>query len=311
MNCEGARESMILALYEELPPLAGAGLEQHVAGCRECSDERELLLAAIAALETHPLVEPDPNLLAESRMRLDAALDALPRSQFLAGLRINALSWVGHVRGAPALATLLLGVGFLGGNFSYRYQVAHEPRMQPAVTLTNTTGGGVSSISGIAQLPGDRVQVSYNRVVPEMVQGSLDDPQIRQLLMVGTRATAENGVRADSVRMLADECSIGHECQVDALLATLRADHDPRMRVRALEGLSRYVSQDERVRDAMARTLLLDPNAAVRTKAIALLEPVQGDTSVRQALRTVSTRDENPYIRTASTQALIGSSSIQ
>ena len=311
MNCEGARESMILAMYEELPPLAEVGLEQHVAGCRECNEERGMLLAVIATLEARPLMEPDPNLLAQSRMRLDEALDALPRGGFVAGLSMNARSWFGHLRGAPALATLLLGVGFLGGNFTYRYQVAHEPRVQPTVTLTNTTGGGVSSISGITQLPGDRVQVSYNRVVPEMAQGSLDDPQIRQLLMVGTRATAESGVRADSVRMLADECSIGHECQVDALLATLHTDRDPRMRVRALEGLSHYVSQDERVRDAMARTLLLDTNAAVRTKAIALLEPVQGDTSVRQVLQTVSTRDENPYIRTASTRALMGSSSFQ
>ena len=42
-----------------------------------------------------------------------------------------------------------------------------------------------------------------------------------------------------------------------------------------------------------------------------MLEPVQSDTSVRQVLRTVSTMDENPYIRTVSTQALQGSSSIQ
>jgi len=49
----------------------------------------------------------------------------------------------------------------------------------------------------------------------------------------------------------------------------------------------------------------------VRAKAIAMLEPVQSDTSVRQVLRTVSTTDANPYIRTVSFQALQGSSSIQ
>ena len=52
------------------------------------------------------------------------------------------------------------------------------------------------------------------------------------------------------------------------------------------------------MRDAVAQALLTDSNAAVRTRAIAMLEPVQCDTSVRQVLRTVSTRDENPYIRT-------------
>lgn len=41
-----------------------------------------------------------------------------------------------------------------------------------------------------------------------------------------------------------------------------------------------------------------------RTHAIGMLEPVEGDSSVRQVLHTVSTRDENPYIRNASAQVL-------
>ena len=47
-----------------------------------------------------------------------------------------------------------------------------------------------------------------------------------------------------------------------------------------------------------------DSSAEVRTHAIGMLEPVEGDSSVRQVLHTVSTQDENPYIRNASMQAL-------
>jgi len=47
-----------------------------------------------------------------------------------------------------------------------------------------------------------------------------------------------------------------------------------------------------------------DSNADVRTRAISMLEPVEGDTSVRQVLHTVSTQDDNPYIRNASMQVL-------
>ena len=152
-----------------------------------------------------------------------------------------------------------------------------------------------------------------------MAQGSLDDPHIRHLLMVGTQAAATNGVRVDSVALLAGECKIGHDCQLEAdgtgpraaLLSILRTDRSAGIRLKALEGLQPYVIQDERVRDAVAQALLRDTSAAVRTKAISMLEPVQSDTSVRQVLRTVSTMDENPYIRTVSTQALQGSSSIQ
>ena len=54
-----------------------------------------------------------------------------------------------------------------------------------------------------------------------------------------------------------------------------------------------------------------DPSAQVRSAAIDLLQPVLQDSSVRQVLRTVSTQDENPYIRTASFNALQGADSIQ
>ena len=319
MKCEGARDSMILAAYGELPDENTVDLEQHLATCGACLEELANLQQIDAWLAVNPVSEPHPNLLAQSRMRLDDALDAIPQHGLLMHLRANAAAWLGHLQGAPALATLLVGVGFLGGNFTYRYQVAHAPKLLPPVILSNATGGGVSAISNVTQLPGEIVQVSYDRVVPETAQGSLDDPQIRQLLMFGTKAATTNVVRNDSVALLAGECRIGHQCMVEAdgsgiraaLLVCLRTDRNAAVRMKALEGLQPYVSQDEHVRDAVAHVLLTDASAAVRTRAIAMLQPVQSDSSVRQVLRTVSTSDENPYIRTVSTEALAGSSSIQ
>jgi HEAT repeat protein len=94
-------------------------------------------------------------------------------------------------------------------------------------------------------------------------------------------------------------------------MVSLRYDKDPGVRLKALEGLDRYVSQDQRVRDALLEALAHDPDAQVRTAAIDLLVPVHQDSSVRQVLRQVSTQDENPYIRTVSYNALQGSDSIQ
>ncbi len=62
-------------------------------------------------------------------MRLDEELDLIPPHGLLTRLRGNLYGWLGHLQGAPALATLLLGMGFLGGNFLNRYQVAHQPRL--------------------------------------------------------------------------------------------------------------------------------------------------------------------------------------
>jgi len=319
MNCEGARDSIILAAYGELPDRDAIGLEQHLAVCAKCLEELEQLRSMDELTRLYPMVEPDPNLLAQARMRLDEELDALPKHGFLTRISANAMAWLGHIQGAPALATLLVGVGFLAGNFTYRYQVAHMPVKRPALVLTNENGGGVSTVSGITQLPGDMVQVSYNRVVPEMAEGSLDDPQIRQLLMLGTKAATTNWVRVNSVSLLASACKIGLECRVEsdgseirsALLTALRTDRNAGVRLKALEGLQPLIAQDDSVRDAVLQALLNDSNATVRTRAISLLEPVDSDTSVRQALRTVSTSDDNPYIRTVSTRVLAGTSTLQ
>ncbi len=323
MDCDKVRNSVILAAYGELPDEDAIGLEQHMYHCPECLEEVKAMEEISELLAYAPVAEPHPNLLAQSRMRLDEALDAMPRHGLLTNFRVNFFAWVGHLQSAPALATLLVGVGFLAGNFTYRYQVAHAPKLPSPVVLTNTTGGGISNISGIVQTPNsDVVQVSYNRIVPESVEGSLDDPQIRQLLMLGTKAATDNGVRGDSVALLAHECRAGHACRMEegssdgndvraTLLVSLRYDKNPGVRMKALEGLQPYVITDQRVRDGIAEALLHDTNASVRTKAIAMLEPVQSDSSVRQVFRTVSTTDENPYIRTVSTQALQGTAAIQ
>jgi hypothetical protein len=238
----------------------------------------------------------------------------------LTRLRGNLFAWMGHMQGAPALMTLLVGVGFLAGNFTNRYQVAHQPKLPSPVVLSNTTNGTIANISGIVQTPNSQiVQVTYNRVVPETVQGSLDDPQIRQLLLIGTKAPATNGVRMDSVALLANECRAGHQCVGgpdgggirSALLVSLRYDKSPAVRLNALDGLQPYVVEDQRVRDAVLEALMHDSSPQVRTRAISLLEPVESDSSVRKVMRTVSTTDVNPYIRTVSTQALAGTADIQ
>jgi hypothetical protein len=319
MNCENAQQDIVLVTYGELPDERMASLEQHLADCEECNRELKAMLAMHEALACRPLLEPSPNLLAHSRMRLDEELDAMPPHGFITRVRTNLYAWLGHVQSAPALITLLLGVGFIAGNFTYRYQDAHQHKLPVDVVLSNPTRGSIADISGIVQTPNSEiVQVTYNRVVPETVQGSLDDPQIRRLLMLGTKAAANNGVRTDSVELLAHECSMGHNC-VDgpdgevrnSLLVSLRYDKNANVRLAALQGLQPYVAQDQKVRDAVLDALAHDPSEHVRTQAISLLQPVGSDSSVRQVMRTVSTTDANPYIRTVSSQLLQGTAGIQ
>jgi hypothetical protein len=174
----------------------------------------------------------------------------------------------------------------------------------------------VASVSGIVRQPNSEiVDVSYNQVVPRQIEGSLDDPQIRQLLMLATEDASSPGVRDDSVGLLAAECRAGHSCQPsgirDALMYVLRNDKSVAVRQKALQGLEPYVSEDNRVRDAVLESLMNDNDPRIRSKAISMLEPVEADTSVRQVLYSVSTTDNNPQIRNDSRQVLRRVSEIQ
>jgi len=308
--------------YDELAEADATELEMHLRFCESCTADMERLSVFHEAMAVEIMEEPSANLLAQSRMRLDERLDEVGVGGWMDRLRALVMGSVATVSSAPALATLLVGVGFLSGNFLERYQARHVPAIgNTTVNMNNQTESVISNVSGIVQTPNsDIVQVKYNRVVPETMQGSLDDPKIRELLMVGAKNGISNGVRENSVSLLAAECIAGHKCESassgglgvrDALLVSLRYDKSPKVRMKALEGLQRYVGADQRVRDAVAESLMRDASADVRTRAIDLLEPVQADSSIRQVLYTVSTRDENPYIRTASTRALVGTDGLQ
>ena len=314
MNCENAQQNMILAQYGELPDELQFPLEQHVDGCEDCRREWNALQALNEDLSLVPMREPSPNLLTASRMRLDEALDAMPARSVTQRVWGNAFRWLSFVQGAPALAVLLLGVGFIGGNFLERYQVVHMAKLPTPVILSNTSGGAIASVSGIVQTPNSElVSVNYNRLVPETVQGSLDDPQIRQLLMLGTKLATTNEIHAQSVDLLAGECMAGHDCETirTALLALLHTDKNPTVRLTALRGLQQYVAQDEHVRNAVLDALMQDKSAEVRTQAISMLVPVQADSSVQQVLHTVSTQDANPAIREAAYRVTNGTPHIE
>lgn len=314
MKCDEVKDRLILLAYDEIPEEDHAELQLHLRNCSDCQAEADAMAELTALLSEQTRPEISANLLAASRVRLDEALDEASQSTWRMRLRNTLVGTWQHLYAAPALATLLIGVGFLSGNLLTRYQLASTPIPQPAVISMNDTEGAVSNISGILPLPdADRVEVRYNRVVPMTIQGRLDDPQVRQLLTLAAQKGLNNDVRETSVDLLAKECVAGHRCEHgdgdrtgvrDALLVSLRYDKSATVRLRALEGLQRFIGEDQRVRDAVLESLMHDSNADVRTRAIAMLEPVEGDTSVRQVLHTVSTQDDNPYIRNASMQAL-------
>ncbi len=320
MNCEIAHERIVTAAYGELSDEQMHELERHMAGCPDCHKEREALLALKLIADLHPAPEPTPNLIARSRQRLEEALDALPARRWYERLGQRIVNNFAGLQHAPVAACLLLlagtGAGALGGfeiaqgraaralESSQAAAQSRQPQAQPTVSAAD-----IASISSIVRRPNSEiVDVRYNRLVPEQVEGSLDDPAIRQLLMLALQDSVSAGVRDDSIGLMAAECRAGHSCKPegirDALIAALRYDRNAGVREKALEGLEPYVAEDLRVRDSVLQALLSDSDPQIRGEAINILEPVEADTSVRQVLTSVADTDQNPHIRTVSRQVL-------
>ncbi len=317
MNCELAHERIVLAAYGELADDQIHELDRHLTTCNECREEREQLMALKTLASAHGVTEPNANLVARSRMRLEEALDALPPKRWYERWGDSILNNLARMQAAPLAAALLLiagiGAGSIGGYEVAQARAVHSAAgtAQAAVRTTSVQASpaDVANISSIVQQPNsDLVEVRYNEVVPRQVEGTLDDPAIRQLLMMASEDANSAGIRDDSVGLLASECRAGHSCNAagirDALMVALRYDRNEGVREKALKGLEPYVSEDMRVRDAVLEALLNDSDARIRTEAINILEPVEADMTVRQVLSTVATSDQSPQIRNVSRQVL-------
>ena len=327
MNCDVAQETIVLAVYGELPDDRAHQLEQHLAECERCRQEMEAAEGLQKAMSVLPVVEPSPSLVARTRLRLDEALDAMPHGGVLLRQWQSFRRGFGRLWSAPVMASALLLVGLgAGGWGGYRYgaraaasqaaAVAPAPTVSPVSYMADLDSAQIAGVSSIVRDPDtENVEVRFYRLVPETAFGTLDDPQIRQLLLLGVRSTADSSVHNDSVDLLAQECRNGHQCDGgpirNALMVALRYDKSAQVRSKALTGLEPYVAIDNRVRDAVLESLLKDPDPGIRSQAITLLAPVEADSSVRDVLQTVASQDVNPHIRTVSRQFLERVSQIQ
>lgn len=299
MNCEWVKENIPAYLYDELGDDARHELEQHLARCAGCAAEADAVRALKQAASALPRMEPTPNLLASSRIRLQESLETVKQSSGWQRWIFDPGAWLQQVRFSPALAAAILMVGFTAGGLA-TYQISARRGSAPTAPPAESS---IAGIRGITQEPGtNNVQVRYDRLVPDSMQGSMDDPRIQQLLLYAARNNENSGVRMDSINLLTrhpDDARVR-----EALMYALRYDRNPGVRLKALDGLGAYVGQDLRVRNAVLEALLGDSNPGVRIEAMRLLESVKPDSSVRSAFRQLAAQDQNDYIRRESRRVL-------
>jgi hypothetical protein len=308
MTCDWTKENIVLFIYGELADDAKFEYEQHVRHCLGCRRELDAALEFKDSMAAAPVKEISPSFLAANRMQLQEALEHAEQSRnIFSSFIFDATGWFHQIKLAPAMTAALLILGFVGGvGTTYKMM---EDKKAPITASGNRDQievpaeaniGSIESVTPAAN--SNQVQIKYNTLQPQTLNGSSDDPRIRQLLVLAARNTRNPAVALDSIDVL----TRGSEDDAvrEVLIEALRYDKNPGVRLKSLDALKGYVRDDVHVRDAVVEALLHDNNAGVRQEAISLLDAVKADSSVRSALTVLADRDPNKFIREESKRYL-------
>jgi hypothetical protein len=307
MTCDWTKDNVVFYIYDELADDAKFAFEQHVRQCVGCRRELDAALEFKSGMAALPVKEVSPSFLAANRMQLQEALEhAEQKRNFLSSFVFDLSGWMHQVKLAPALTAALLMIGFAGGALTtYRMTADRGAGQTGGITQAPASidTANIAQIESITpQANGNQVSIKFNTLQPQTVNGSTNDPLVRQLLLLAARNNRNTGVVLDSLDVLTR--SPEDNAVREALVYALRYDKNPGVRLKSLEGLKGYVKDDVHVRDAVIEALLHDSNAGVRQEAIELLDPVKADTSVRSALTVLAERDPNKFIREESKRYL-------
>src|ERR1035441_3449903 len=203
MNCDWVKENITLYLYGELADDARHEVEQHIARCPACAAELAEQQEFQTQMNALPVEEPSASFLAASRMRLQEALEQVqPHRSWYQRFAFDPTAWLRQVKFSPALATAIFMIGF-GGGLGAMYKAMHNGNsVTPEIHQE-------AAISGITSLERDsatnNVRMQYDRVLPESVQGTVDDPKVKEMLVNAARSNDNSGVRLNSVDALASK----------------------------------------------------------------------------------------------------------
>ncbi len=290
MDCEANRRQIILMLCGELEGAGLHRLEEHVRECAACAATLEEERRLIQLLEDAPAVEPSADLLEDCRRGLRAALrseSAERRSFSFRGMRL----W-------PAWALALLAAGFVAGRLlpgAGRPGWGGEAAPEAGATIANVDFRDSDPRT-------ERIRLTYDTLKRTALEGTAEDPRIRQVLLDTVRQNRNAGLRLEAIEALrrhADDREVRR-----ALLGAVREDENPGARLKALEALEGHAVGDPEVRGAIMQALLRDSNPGVRVRAIDALKDARGPETLA-VLRRLADDDPNDYVRLRSA-ALVG-----
>lgn len=306
MNCREFDENLALYLYDELPVEQRQAIETHMDVCAQCRGRHMEARRLHGVLGERPSPEPSPELLVDCRAALEEALD-----RELSGVSwknllsqwSSALGPMSHLPIAAALTLVVLGFS-LGWTLRTRPAGVRPTTKEESLALASDSDLNNFRINNISQVAsgsknGD-VRITVNAERQMTIEGSLDDPRIRQVLIDAVTGYDNPGIRRDSMEVLrrhADNPNVR-----PALLYAIQNDPNAGVRLDALEA-AQGMDWNPEVRQALLNSLDHEKNQGVRVAAIDVLTD-RADQATLPALERLAADDSNRYVRMKAVSAI-------
>jgi anti-sigma factor RsiW len=292
VNCETAKNLLVLLNCGELSFEDEEVVETHLESCQACTAERQSLQRLDTFLELQSATV-SPDLLVRCRRDLSdrLMLEAPRRTGFSPAAWWRGLTTAPWLK--PAAALTLLSVGFMGG------RLVRPGAPQPMASQIAAAQPATDNARGLDPVSSGEPQALYAPARLASVSTEANDTRVRNILLAAVN-DQDPALRVDSIDLLQHRC--GDETVRRALLGALKTDKNSGVRLKALDALRPY-AQSPATRVVLAGVVLNDNSPTIRAQAIDLLVQSRG-ADVASTLQEVLRREENPYIRERSTNAL-------
>lgn len=301
MNCNEVIQEIPNYCYGEISSEAEEAVESHLADCAACRTELarhrkflEILDEREATVDAGLLVQCRSELSASLRNESSQGRGLWPGWNRLAE-QLRDLSQVHIPFRIPVGAMALVAVGFVMARYTpEKFGGVRAALAEPLF----------SSVRSVEPDASGQVQITVDEVRRHQVSGTVQDPQIQELLVSGVTDGSNPNVRLKSIQVLHEAPAGGaaNEPVRQALLGALQHDPSASVRLKALDGLQQFAGEAE-VKLALANVLQKDDDANVRVRAIDLLASHHDDSLVG-VLQNVVQKEDNSYVRAQITQLL-------
>jgi len=283
MTCGQVKDAIPFYYYGELPPEQEEELEAHSASCAPCNREVENYRKFASSLDEAEL-EPSLGLLSECRELLAQRVTEWERPAPKANWweKYWQEKWKIDFR-VPVASLALLTIGWFSAKI-------YAPQPSNAAII--------STVRSVEPDASGHLTIAVDDVQRRIVSGSLNDDNVRRLLLTAARDESNPGVQVECVDALK---KMAYSSDIRAtLLDAVQHDPSPSVRLKAIEGLKQFTT-DSKVRNALSNVLLSDSSPNVRMEVIDLLVH---DGSMVGVMQNQVRREDNSHVRVRLQKAL-------